>query len=427
MLFKLKIIYYWLQIFTRRTFRTRKSLEAYQQNKIQRFAKSVLIHSSYYKQYSNHNLLKWNEIPIISKTEFMTNFNAINTCNITIEKAMPFAISAETNRSFNSEINGITVGLSTGTSGKRGLFLVSENERAQWVSLVMSRVIQPKLFQKQKIAFFLRANSNLYTSVSSGMFEFKYFDIFKPIHQLLEELNAFAPNIVAGQPSVLSDIANAQQNGDISITPHQLLSFAEVLHSSDKEFIEMQLKAPITEVYQCTEGFLGASCKNGTMHLNEDFIYFEKEWIDEDKFYPIITDFSRSSQPVVRYKLNDILQVKQTPCTCGSPLLALEKIIGRDDDVLIINNQKIYPDLLVRRIAIRCNEFQNYIISQIAPNQLEVQIECDPSDFDTLVLDFKEAIMGLLNELGVTNVAIDYKCEAVRKAGNKLRKVICKL
>lgn len=427
MLFKFKIIYYWLQILTRRSFRTRKSLEAYQHKKIKRFAKSVLIHSPYYKKFSYFNFSKWNEIPIISKTEFMANFNAINTCNITIEEAMPFAIAAETNRSFNSEINGITVGLSTGTSGKRGLFLVSENERAQWVSIVMSRVIQPKLFQKQKIAFFLRANSNLYTSVSSGLFEFKYFDIFKPINQLLEELNAFAPNIVAAQPSVLSDIANAQQNGNISITPHQLLSFAEVLHSSDKEFIEMQLKAPITEVYQCTEGFLGASCKNGTLHLNEDFIYFEKEWIDENKFYPIITDFSRSSQPIVRYKLNDILQVKQTPCTCGSPLLALEKIIGRDDDVLIFNNQKIYPDLLVRRIAIICNEFQNYNISQIAQNQLEVQIECDPSDFETLVINFSQAIMGLLNELGITNVAIDYKCKAVRKAGNKLRKVICKL
>lgn len=427
MLFKFKIIFYWLQIFTRRPFRNRKSLEAYQQKKIQRFAKSVLIHSPYYKQFSNYNFSKWNEIPIISKPEFMANFNAINTCNITIEEAMPFAIAAETYRSFNSELNGKTVGLSTGTSGKRGLFLVSENERAQWVSLVMSRVIKPRLFQKQKIAFFLRANSNLYTSVSSGLFEFKYFDIFKPLQLLLEELNAFAPNIVAAQPSVLSDIANAKQNGNISINPHQLLSFAEVLHKSDKEFIEMHLKAPITEVYQCTEGFLGASCKNGTMHLNEDFIYFEKEWIDEDKFYPIITDFSRCSQPVVRYKLNDILKVKLTPCSCGSPLLALEKIIGRDDDVLIINNKKIYPDLLVRRIAIRCNVFQNYNISQIAPNQLEVRIECEQSDFETLVIDFKEAIMGLLNELEITNVEIDYKCEAVRKAGNKLRKVICKL
>jgi len=427
MLFKFKIIYYWLKVAARSGFHTREKLEAYQHKKLNVFAKNVLTHSSYYKQYCNHTSITWNEIPQISKTEFMANFNAINTCTISIEEAMPFAIEAETNRTFNNEINGITVGLSTGTSGKRGLFLVSENERAQWVSLIMSRVIKPSLFQKQKIAFFLRANSNLYTSVSSSLFEFKYFDIFKPIEQLLEELNSFAPHILAAQPSLLSDIANAQQNGRISINPHQLISFAEVLHKSDKEFIENQLKARITEVYQCTEGFLGSSCEYGTMHLNEDFIYFEKEWIDADKFYPIITDFSRSSQPVVRYKLNDILQVKQTACSCGSKLLALEKIIGRDDDVLSINNRKIYPDLLVRRIAIRCNEFQNYTISQIAPNKLNVQIECEQSDYESLVIDFEKAIMGLLHELELTDVKIEYKCEAVRKAGNKLRKVISTL
>jgi putative adenylate-forming enzyme len=427
MLFKIKIIYYWLLIKFRKPFRTRKALEMFQQKKLNKFARNILIHSAYYKSYCKLDPIDWNEIPYITKTEFMANFNIINTCNIMIEEAMPFALSAEKNRTFNNEINGITIGLSTGTSGNRGLFLVSENERAQWVALVMSRVIKPRIFQKQKIAFFLRANSNLYASVSSGLFEFKYFDIFKPIEQLLNELHAFAPHIVAAQPSVLMDIAIAQQSGSININPHQIISFAEVLHLTDKSFITTHLKANITEVYQCTEGFLGVSCSNGTMHLNEDFIRFEKEWIDEDKFYPVITDFSRSSQPVVRYKLNDILQVRQTACACGSPLLALEKIIGRDDDVLNINNRKIYPDLLVRRIAISCNQFQNYTISQIGPYKLFVQIECAQPDYASLVDKFKEAIYGLLVELGITNVEIECKREPVRIAGNKLRKVSCKI
>lgn len=426
MLFKLKILYYWLVIHTRRRFRTRKTLEAFQQKKLDKFARNVLIQSPFYKSYCNTDKISWDKMPYMSKTDFMANFNSINTCNITIEEAMPFALAAETSRTFNNEINGITVGLSTGTSGKRGLFLVSENERAQWVALIMSRVITPRLFQKQKIAFFLRANSNLYTSVSSGLFEFRYFDIFNPLEQLLDELNAFAPDILAAQPSVLVDITSAQMSNRIKIHPHQVISFAEVLHQTNKDFILTHLIANITEIYQCTEGFLGASCAYGTMHLNEDFIHFDKVWIDEDKFYPVITDFSRRSQPVVRYKLNDVLQVKQTACACGSQLLALERIIGRDDDVLRINNRNIYPDLLVRRIAIRCNQFQDYIISQVGPNRLDVQIECAEADYASLVVAFKKAISGLLNELEITGIEIEYKRETVRIAGNKLRKVICK-
>jgi len=75
----------------------------------------------------------------------------------------------------------ITVGLSTGTSGKRGLFLISPSERESWVVMVMDRILPPKWLKKQKVAFFLRANSNLYTSVQSAIYDFKYFDIFQPI------------------------------------------------------------------------------------------------------------------------------------------------------------------------------------------------------------------------------------------------------
>ena len=101
------------------------------------------------------------------------------------------------------------------------------------------------------------------------------------------------------------------------------------------------------------------------MHLNEDFIQFEKEWIDDNKFYPIITDFTRQTQPVVKYKLNDVLKIKERECDCGSKLLAIEKIIGRDDDVLIINNIKVYPDLLARKIALKTDSFQKYSIIQV--------------------------------------------------------------
>jgi len=427
MFFKAKIVFHWLLIKSRKDFRSRRELELFQQKKLKKFAQKVLIQSPFYQSFCTTSSIQWSQFPLMSKQTFMENFDSINTCGLTIKEAMPFAIAAEKTRTFNHEIKGITVGLSTGTSGNRGLFLVSENERALWVALVMARVIQPRLFKKQRIAFFLRANSNLYSSVSSSLFEFRYFDIFQPIQDLLQELNSFQPHIVAAQPSILMDIAMAQRENLIQIQPTQIISFAEVLHQPDKAFVQNHLKANITEVYQCTEGFLGATCAHGTMHLHEDFIHFDKEWIDEDKFYPIITDFSRTSQPIVRYKLNDVLQVKKEECLCGSKLLGLEKIMGRDDDVLVIHGKRIYPDLLVRLIAIECNEFQNYMIVQVKPDQLEVHIECDEKHYDTMRKSFEVAILTLLNELGINNIQLEFKHQAVRISGNKLRKVINKL
>ena len=86
------------------------------------------------------------------------------------------------------------------------------------------------------------------------------------------------------------------------------------------------LSSPIIDqVYQATEGFLACTLVPGHLHLNEDIIFVEKEYLDERRFYPVITDFKRSSQPVYRYKLNDILVENPEPCSCGSHYTRIDK------------------------------------------------------------------------------------------------------
>ncbi len=425
MRFKIKIIYYWLQIHFAPKLQSRKAIEAFQVKRMNRFAFKTLIRSVFYQPYFKANKFNWNEVPQISKPVFMAEFNLINTKGIKLNDAMQVAIESEKSRNFKNNLNGITVGLSTGTSGKRGLFLVSENEKAHWVALVISRVIRPKLFKKQKIAFFLRANSNLYSSIESSLFEFKYFDIFKPLEELLEELNAYQPGILASQPSILMDLALAQKNGVIHISPIQIISFAEVLHDNDKEIISSIFNTEITEVYQCTEGFLGVSCKYGSIHLNEDFIRFDKEWIDENKFYPIITDFSRSSQPVVKYKLNDVLEIKKEACGCGSKFIAIEKIIGRDDDILNFNGIKVYPDLIARKIAMHTDSFQQYEIEQTGAKELCINIACDSTDFESNKTIFTSILNELFKGFGITEIHYQFESKIATNKGNKTRKIKC--
>lgn len=336
---------------------------------------------------------------------------------------MDVALEAERTRDFSRTVNGLTVGLSTGTSGRRGLFVVSEDERAQWSALVISRVIRPRLFRKQKIAFFLRANSTLYASVASRFFEFRYFDIFQPMDVLLSQLDVFQPDVLASQPSVLMDLALAQCRGDIHIAPNQVISYAEVLSDSDRETIQAAFDAAITNVYQCTEGFLGVSCAHGTMHLNEDHVRIDKEWIDADMFVPIVTDFTRHSQPVVNYRLNDILKVKAGGCRCGSPFLAIETIIGREDDVLVLDGKRVYPDLIARSIAIHTDEFQKYTIEQVGQNTLLIGIETDQDNFGTTTEHFRQILKRLFNEHGIQNTEYQFRPHLSQVAGGKLRKI----
>ncbi len=423
MTLKLKIIYHWLKLVFRRQPKSKVDIAHFQEQKMSTFANAILSKSIFYKKYFVGQSYDWSSVPLISKTEFMAHFDDINTVNIKKEDALKIALDAENSRNFKSELAGITVGLSTGTSGKRGIFLVSKNERAMWVALVMHRVIKPRLLKKQKVAFFLRANSNLYASVQSRLFDFQYFDIFTPLSILLKKLTTDQPDIVAAQPSVLIDICLAQQTQEIDIKPTQIISFAEVLHDHDRALIEDTFKLKITEIYQCTEGFLGVSCAHGTMHLNEDFIQFEKEWLDEDKFYPIITDFSRQSQPVVKYKMNDILQIRTTPCPCGSAHLAIAHIIGRDDDVLIFDDKKVYPDLIARKIALETDAFQKYTIVQTAEKRLDIGIACETNDFEALKKAFTAVLNTLLAKHQIQNVIYVFDNKITHITGNKTRKI----
>jgi putative adenylate-forming enzyme len=424
-MFKLKIIYFLFIYTLRGTFRQREALERFQQRKWQRFRKKILTHSPFYQELAQREA-DLADFPLINKTAFMANFDQINTLGIQREEAMQVALQAEMERDFSPELKGATVGLSTGTSGTRGLFLVSATERAQWTAMVLRRVVPIRLFKRQKVAFFLRANSNLYSSVQSASLEFRFFDIFQPIEKLLQDLTDFQAHILAAQPSILSAIAEAQLTGNINIQPQLLISFAEVLNDADKQFIQKTFPAPLREVYQCTEGFLAVTCAHGTLHLNEDIAIFEKKYLDESRFIPIITDFTRSSQPIVRYELNDVLVEKKEPCPCGSCFTALERIEGREDDILVFPGAdgeliKVFPDLICRVIARSTERFRAYRLRQVGA--LELQLELESENFQAVSTTVSSALQDFLQEKGVSDLIINCHQGIEIRAGEKLRRV----
>ncbi|AEI47702.1 F390 synthetase-related protein [Runella slithyformis] len=425
MFFKLQILYFLLKNKLRGTFRERGQLVRFQEKAWTRFARTVLPTSAFYRSYAH---LPLREFPLIHKEVFMQHFDEINTVGIPRTQAMQTALQAEESRDFASEINGITVGLSTGTSGKRGLFLASQTERAQWVAMVLHRVVKWSVFRRQKVAFFLRANSNLYSSVQSSVLAFHFFDIFRKTEELVAELGYLQPDIVAAQPSLLRHLAEAQRAGNLSITPQQIISFAEVLHDDDRRIVEQTFGIPITEVYQCTEGFLGVSCAYGTLHLNEDVAVFEKKYVGDHRFIPIVTDFTRTSQPIIRYEMTDILTERTVPCPCGSVLLGIERIEGRTDDVLSFEREgkiiSVFPDTLVRKIARVTDDFSRYCIRQMAENQLEIVLEVPPEHTYKVRRLIQTAVLEVLKEQGADDVSVLFKEEELTSKGAKHRRVV---
>jgi putative adenylate-forming enzyme len=421
MSFKLKIILNLLSIkINKKIYKSR-----YYDFRKQRWAKfqSVLNRSPYYRNFTAKGA-SLEEFPIVNKAWFMKHFNEVNTAGIDREKAFEVATKAEQSRDFSATINGITIGLSSGTSGNRGIFLASENERALWVASVLDRVIGFSL-KKRTVAFFLRANSNLYDSVKSKVLQFEFFDLLVSTATHLDRLNDLNPTILVAQPSMLMELAKAKQAGLLKITPQKIISVAEVLYEEDRMFLSEVFQQKIHQVYQCTEGFLAATCEEGTLHFNEDFLIIEKKYLDDEKirFHPVITDLMRQTQPVVRYELNDIVHEK-LHCACGSSMLAIEKIEGRSDDVLCFKSEagkevKIFPDFFRRAIILANNSIKDYALVQDANTKLSLFIDGSDDSYDQA----KNAVLALLIQFEVETVSIERLQEKPHERGNKFRRI----
>jgi len=360
----------------RRRFRhlRREALLRYQDERARAVIEYAVKHSPFYRAHLAGGG-DWRTLPTIDKSVMMQHFGALNTRGIGLDEAMDVALRAEHDRDFSPKIGGVTVGLSSGTSGQRGLFLVDESEQMMWAATILARAL-PNL-ARVRLAFFLRSNSNLYQSLGRWI-DFRYFALTTPVEQSVAALNDYQPDIIAAPPSLLETLADSPA---LKIRPWRLVSVAEVLEPQDEERLRARFGVPVHQVYQCTEGLLGISCARGALHVQEDIVALQFERADTEgkRWMPIITDLYRRTQPIIRYRLNDVVTLAPEPCPCGSAFRVIERIEGRSDDACSFVRHDgtlhtFFPDDL-RRLVLRSDpRIDDYQIVQQRPGQLSVRL-----------------------------------------------------
>jgi putative adenylate-forming enzyme len=402
-----------------------QGLRRYQEQRARRIVRYAHAHSPFYRRHwAGRTLDGWRSLPTVDKRLMMDNFDEFNTAGLTRQEAMEVALHAERSRDFSPTLRGYTVGLSSGTSGHRGIFLAGAWEQATWAGCILSRTLHDLRPRKLRVAFFLRSNSNLYEKVGGLLIKFRFFDLMLPIEQAVERLNAFKPHIVVGPPSLLGFLADARERGTLDIQPERLVSVAEVLEPQDAGRLETVFNAPVHQIYQCTEGLLAISCREGSLHIQEDLVVMQLEPLDEGRDItddgrwtmddgqptpagnltdvhrqpttdnrqpssvlrpssPIVTDLWRTTQPIIRYRLNDVLRVSGERCACGSPFRVIEAIEGRCDDILYFQardggERPFFPDTIRRMVLLADPAIEDYYAVQERPGHLRIHLAVAP-------------------------------------------------
>ncbi len=375
----------------------------------------------------------WRELRTVDKHAMMDTFDQFTTIGVRRDDAMRVALDAETRRDFSATISGCTVGLSSGTSGHRGLFLVSPHETTRWAGTILARAI-PDLRPGHRVAFFLRANSRLYERTSS-IVQFRFFDLMQPLADVIATLNAFQPRLVVGPPSLLGLLADAQARGALRIAPTRLVSVAEVIEPQDRARIERVFQAAVGEVYQCTEGLVAVACEKGALHVQEDVMVVQTEPVnrgDPSRVTPILTDLWRRTQPIIRYRLGDVLRLDHTPCACGSTWQRIAAIEGRQDDLCWFPQSDdalrvIFPDAIRRMILLADARITEYSAAQEAAGELRIAIDVDTAaDFAVIATRLERCVHESLASYGCHALAlrVDHGVPPT-PSGAKRRRVIC--
>lgn len=306
-----------------------------------RLLKNKLKNLGKYPALNNKKYNELKDLVIIDIENHRINFEKYNCYEIKREDAIIAANNKDKNLG-----HGLKAGLSSGTTSQnRGIFISSEEERIIYLAQILAKAFDFKeLLKIRKIALCLRANNELYQSINNSRINFKFFQLNHEREKIAKEIIDYSPDVLIAPTQILLQIAKIGH-----INSKYIFYGAETMNRFEREYFTNEIGIMPRPIYQATEGFLGIGCKNGNIHINDESIFIEQQYLDTAHFIPIISDLLRDTQAIMRLKLDDIWQ--ECKCDCGDKHFSIKPIEGRIHDIWKINGNTIYPNDLINKIA----------------------------------------------------------------------------
>lgn len=405
-------------------FYSKRMIESYQARNAKKIVSYAANNSQFFREYYG-NYGEFSSLPLTNKKIMMDNLTAYNTIGLNKQDLIDFALSVEKSRDFSKRFNGINIGMSSGTSGNKGIIITTQEEEDFLKMMYLSRLTIPE-GKKLNCAFILRVFSPAFNYNSKGH-KITYVNQLQPIENMCKDIETINPNVLSSPPSILKLLAKEVLKGNLKINPELIYSYAETLYPDVKDFIEKTFDCRVLQIYQGSEGCYAISCKEGSLHINEDIVLFEL--VGNPCAKPLVTDLHKKSQPIIRYELNDIITISEKKCKCGSNFRVIESIQGRADDMLwgkkddVLHH--IFPDYIVRALMCCSDKIEDFQVVQKSLDELHISIMPESNVKDKVI----GAVQDVFRKYGcaVPNVVVEFKKPEPNSNSNKLTRVICEM
>jgi phenylacetate-CoA ligase len=316
----------------------------YQNNKLQTLIKHSYTNVPYYKQLFDQigicpdeikTVEDLQKIPILTKKEIKSQgINQFTAKNFSKKKLIISSSSGSTGEPliYYRTIDAYSLNLACNLKGwyNMGYQLgdkyvkISQNPRSNKIKKLQDTL-----------------SSNMYLS-SNPLNESNF-------NKILCKIEKYKPKVIRCYPDPLIFLANYKKNHpEFKYNPKYIATTGNVLHKEDRKLIESVFQCEIFDSYSCEGNSTFFECKtHSCYHAFGEYGYSEVvdengNPIKEGVGRLISTDLTNLAHPFIRYDTQDFVEINTEKCKCGNNHFSIKKILGRDNEILEMENGKKY-------------------------------------------------------------------------------------
>ncbi len=167
----------------------------------------------------------------------------------------------------------------------------------------------------------------------------------------------FGARVLCATPSYALNIAEVAERDGVDLRKGPLaigIFGAEPWSEAMRREIQLRIGLKAMDIYGLSEIMgpgVAVECEaQEGLHGWEDHFLFEvldpgtgKPAAEGEPGELVITTLTKEALPMLRYRTRDITRATRARCACGRTHLRLQRITGRNDDMLIIRGVNVYP------------------------------------------------------------------------------------
>jgi phenylacetate-CoA ligase len=348
--------------------RSREAVLALQRERLRRLVRYAYRRSSFYRSYyaasgiteRDIEHIDIGQLPPIDKKLFVENFDGIvTTGRLTADGVQRFARGA--GGSDELYLGRYRVIRSSGSTGTPTFFVYDERSLETVLAAAVRAVLAgvrvrdvlpaalPGAREGIRVLYLAATGARYAGAVFAGevrsgiLTKALLVDVNSPLEEWPEQIARFRPNIVAGYPSAVELLAGIVERAGPKPRLYAVITAGEPLTRPRAAYLESVFGTEILNAYGSSESVLLGLQKRifGGMYLFDDLNYVEIGEKDT-----LLTPLYNYTQPLIRYRLTDILREKGRGAHELLPFSKIDKVMGRAEELLWLTNQAGQEDFL---------------------------------------------------------------------------------